>query len=216
MADISNKTFGILLGIALFVSAIGIFSIPRNDFFSLVGFVTTGEGQARVNVTPLLSINLTKMLIDFGNGTVATSAVNCTIASNRIGLNNSNPTKCFPNSEVTGVTGASGGGFAMQNIGNMIINVTVAAKRNGSDPKSFWGARSPYGAYRYRCFGNGTSQISAFTKVINKTINCQTMIPVSPANRFVIDINLTIPKNASGIKNDTLTFTASRACASTC
>ncbi len=221
MADISNKTFITLLGIALFVSAVGMFSTGGN-FFKIVGFATSGTGQARINVTPLVALNMTQTIIDFGNGTVAVSAINCTISSNKIGLNSSIPSKCFPATAGMGATGSSrGSGFLLANIGNVMINVTVKATKNGSDPKTFWGAKSPKGKYLWRCRGNGTT-IKAkenFTNVNNKTTAdlCQTKIPITPGvNGFVLDINLTVPKNATNLKNDTLTFTASRTCASTC
>jgi len=217
MADISNKTFITLIGITLFVSAIGMFS-TGNDFFNLVGFATSGTGQARINVTPLLALNMTQTIIDFGNGTVAGSAVNCTISSDRLGLNGTNPAKCFPATSGMGATGSSNGGFSMENVGNVMINVTVKATKNGSrkDGNSFWGGKSQDGLYKYRCRGNGTTQITTFTKVFNNTRSCQTNVPIYPSNRFVLDINLTIPKNATNLKNDTLTFTASRACATAC
>ena len=217
MPDISNKAFITLMGVALFVSVIGMFG-TGNNFLNLAGFATTGTGQTRINVTPLIALNLTNIVIDFGNGTVATNALNCTISSDRIGLNGTNPAKCFPASAGMGATGAARGGFSMENIGNVMINVTVKATKNGTrkDGNSFWGVKSQGGLYKYRCRGNGTTQISAFTNVFNNTKSCQTNVPVYPSSRFVLDINLTIPKNATGLKNDTLTFTASRACESAC
>ncbi|MBS3115187.1 hypothetical protein J4482_01015 [Candidatus Woesearchaeota archaeon] len=219
MADISNKTFITLIGITLFVSAIGMFS-TGNDFFNLVGFATSGTGQARINVTPLLALNMTQTIIDFGNGTVAGSAVNCTISSDRLGLNGTNPEKCFVATSGMGNTGSShGSGFTLANVGNVIINVTVKATKNGSiktGKDAFWGVKSQNGLYKFKCRGNGTSKISSYTNVNNLSVFCQTNVPISPSNYFVLDINLTIPKNATNLKNDTLTFTASRACATAC
>ena len=221
MSDISNKTFGMLIGIALFVSAVGMFSIPGNDFFSFVGFATTsnGSGQVKINVTALISLNLTRAMIDFGNGTVSSAATNCTLSSNRIGLNSSIPAKCFP--ATWGNTGAGNGGFSMENIGNVMLNVSVRAYKNGSirtGTRSFWGTKSQDGKYMYKCFGNGTEPtlIATFIPVRNNSVLCEGRVPVFPSNRFVVDINITIPKNSTGYHNDTLTFVGSRACSSDC
>jgi len=119
-----------------------------------------------------------------------------------------------------GNTGSShGSGFTLANVGNVIINVTVKATKNGSiktGKDAFWGVKSQNGLYKFKCRGNGTSKISSYTNVNNLSVFCQTNVPISPSNYFVLDINLTIPKNATNLKNDTLTFTASRACATAC
>ncbi|MEK6887208.1 MAG: hypothetical protein AABW88_05240 [Nanoarchaeota archaeon] len=219
MTDISNRTLGMLMGIALFVSAMGIFSTGSN-FFEIVGFATTGTGQARINVTPMIALNMTTTTIDFGNGTVTVSAINCTISSDRFGLNGTNPSKCFKATAGMGNTGSSrGSGFILANVGNVMLNVTVKATKNGSIKSgrdAFWGGKSQNGLYKYKCRGNGTSKLTTYTNVNNLSVFCQTGVPISPSNYFVLDINLTIPKNATNLKNDTLTFTASRACQSAC
>lgn len=210
MADISNKTFGTLIGIALFISIIGIFS-TGTDLFKIIGFATTGTGQARVNVTPLISLNITHNLIDFGNGTVNPGLVNCTMSSDKTG----DYLTCF--TPTTGGDGPISGGFTVANIGNVNINVTVKATQNGSlkNGNNFWGTEG--GRYLYKCSGNGTAVISTFQLVNNRTKLCQGNVEsTSGSNGFTLDINITIPGNVTGFKNDTLTFTASRTCPALC
>jgi len=213
MVDISKNTLGLFIGLAVISSIVG-FGV-QSGLLSILGFATTATGQARINVTPLTALNITHNIIDFGNGTVAASSVNCTLSSDRTGdiLN------CFLPS--WGNDGPLRGGFNFTNIGNTIINVTVKATKNGSQKTgstSFWGVKSQGGLYKYRCVGDGgTSKIATFTNVNNKTTRCIDFVPITLSNRgFALHINITIPKNATGVKNDTLTFTASRACASSC
>jgi len=212
MKDVTDRTLTLLIGLAIVVSVVG-FGV-QSGLLSILGFATTATGQARINVTPLTALNITHNIIDFGNGTVESANTNCTLSSDRTG----DILSCFLPS--WGNDGPQRGGFDLANIGNTIINITVKATKNGSmksGSTSFWGVKSQGGLYKYKCKGNGTSKIATFTNVNNKTTRCIDLVPISVDTRgFSVHINITIPKNASGVKNDTLTFTASRACATTC
>ena len=209
MADISNSTLGVLVGIALVVSLIGLFSLPQGGLSSITGLGTTGV--ARINITEAARVNVTTTLIDFGNGTLKQGETSCTLSSDRDGDIND----CFQ--EEFGNDGPKSGGFQLVNSGSVNINVTVRGTKNGSltsGSTSFWGQAN--GAYLYRCngHGNGTDAQNNFTVVQNfteaNTLLCMGDLPSADGtDGFHVDINITIPEGATGLFNDTLTFGAS-------
>lgn len=211
MSDISNQTLTIIVGLALMVSAIGLFSLQNG----LAGFAVT-TGQARVNITQTIAVNVSQSLIDFSNGTVETTKVNCTMASSKAGDTNA----CFK--PLSGsADGPAGHGFSAVNIGNVKINVSLTATKNSTATtgNSFWGVAG--GKYMWKCYAranasiykNGATQMVNYTNVRNATATkCVGYLnSTTNQNAFSVDINITIPGTATGLKNDTITFTAAKA-----
>lgn len=202
MADISNKTLTIVIGIALVISLVGLFTLP-NSPFSLAGLVVS-QGQARLNITETASLNVTQALIDFGNGTLEQAFINCTLTSET-------PATPDPDDCWTG-QGATSGGFEAVNIGNVKLNVTIAATKNGSNSTAFWGVLG--GKYMWKCLGNGTTPtaVATYSNVNNTAIRCvDALNATSGQDGFSVHLNITIPPTALDVHNDTITFAASKA-----
>jgi hypothetical protein len=83
MADISNKTLAILVGIAIVVSVVGILSLGKPSVLYVTGRGTTDGGNVSVNLTSELSILVTNN-INFGNGRVAAGSPNATLESSGV------------------------------------------------------------------------------------------------------------------------------------
>ncbi len=205
MADISNKSLGLIISAALVVSLIGLFTLP-NGIFSIFGRATTDTGYARINITGTAAINVTNNVIDFGNGTMEAffAGANCTLTSQNSSTG-TDPFNCWTGS------GAERG-LEVTNVGNLALNVTATGTRNGSlfsGPLSFWGTGNS--TYLWKCAGNGTSAINSnYTPVQNESIRCSDRLsPSFGQDQFVLHINITFPDYVSGLKNDTITFTAS-------
>jgi hypothetical protein len=81
MADISNKTLAILVGIAIVVSVVGILSLGKPSVLYVTG--SGVAGNVSVNLTSELSI-LVSHNINFGNGRVAAGNPNATLESSGI------------------------------------------------------------------------------------------------------------------------------------
>ena len=68
MADISNKTLALLVGVAIVVSVVGIFVAQEGA--QITGYGTTETGVVNLTIAASVSINVTGD-IEFGVGTVA-------------------------------------------------------------------------------------------------------------------------------------------------
>ncbi len=212
MADISNKMLGIIVGIALVISIIGLYTVSSN-FGSITGFGTTGTAQ--INITQSAQLNVTQSLMDFGNGTVAQGfsgsvggCPGCCVMSSLDGSRD--PNSCF--TATWGLKDASDS-FHIQNVGNVQLNVTVNSTYNSA--AAFWGVSG--GNYTFKCLGNVTNY-NAMAYVGNWTTpngvaqNCSFYLNATTyQNEFLLAINISIPQAASGFKNDTWTFTGTKA-----
>ncbi len=199
MPDISNQTLVIVIGVAFVISLVSLFSLP-DGFLSISGLLVD-TGQARINVTELASLNVSHPFIDFGNGTIESGYLNCTLTSETPAT--PDPLNCWTGS------GARTGGFEAVNVGNVNLNVSISATHNGSNSTAFWDVLN--GKYLWKCVGNGTSEISVYTEVDNTSTRCiHTLPPTAETDAFSVHLNLTIPPTAVGMKNDTITFTAEK------
>lgn len=81
MADISNKTLAILVGVAIVISVIGILSIGKPSILYITGAGTTDAGNVSVNLTEEISVQVAYN-INFGNGRVAGDNASATLQSN--------------------------------------------------------------------------------------------------------------------------------------
>ncbi len=213
MADISNKMLGIIVGIALVISIIGLYTVSSN-FGSITGFGTTGTAQ--INITQSAQLNVTQSLMDFGNGTVAQGfsgsvggCPGCCVMSSLDGSRD--PNSCF--TATWGLKDATNSSFHAQNVGNVQLNVTVTSLYNSA--AGFWGAGG--GNYTFECLGNVTNNgaggpITTWTTPTATAQNCSVYLNATYGqNEFLLAINISIPQAASGFKNDTWTFTATKA-----
>jgi hypothetical protein len=205
MADISNKMLGVIVGIALVISIVGLFSIP-NEGFTFIGFGTTG--QARINITSSAALNVTQTTIDFGNGTVSQGYPGNCVMSTRDAVRD--PNNCF-----TATVGLKDSptpfDFDIVNVGNVVLNVTINSTYSSNT--SFWGGVSG-GGYMLSCAGNGTaaSVITGWATPNGTALPCAVYLNATfGQNEFRADINISIPQAAVGVHNDTLTFTGSAA-----
>ena len=201
MADISNKTLGFLVVVALLVSAFGLFSLQNGG---ITGLGITGT--TRINITATAAVNVTKTTVDFGNSTIQGNAFNCTITTETA---TQTPSGCWGGTYNLG-------GFRVVNVGNVQTNVTVVGTRLNAT--SFFGVAG--GRYTFRCVvgaANGTSVQTTYTKLNTTAKACVSFLePAAGLDGFSTHVNITIPGAASGVKTDTVTFTATRACASSC
>ena len=206
MADISNKTLSVVVGLALVITLFGLFSLP-NGIGALTGFGTTG--YARINITENAALNVTVSVIDFGNGSVETAYSSCTLTTSEA---SEDPRNCFLPTGTSG-DGATNG-FQIVNVGNVILNVTANSTK--SSPVDFWGTSTGNEKYALKCSGNGTYTNANFSGIYSQVNgndqNCVARLnATSGQDEFRMDINITIPDIALGVKNDTITFTGSKA-----
>ncbi len=206
MSDISNKTLSAIVGLALVVSLIGLFSLP-NGIVSLTGFGTTG--LAKINITENAALNVTVSVIDFGNGSVETYVSSCTLTTSEA---SGDPRNCFLPTG-TSADGATDG-FHIVNVGNVRLNVTANSTK--SSPVDFWGTNVGSERFALRCSGNGTYTNTNFSGIYfqvngNDQVCVNYLNATAGQDEFRMDINITIPDIALGVKNDTITFTGSKA-----
>lgn len=201
MADISNKSLGLFVGLALMVSAVGFLSLNGSLVSYLTGLATSDYGEVKINITESASLNLTQRVIDFGNGSVTESYPNCTMTSEIAG----DPNTCF--TAAWGSEGAGHGGFRVVNIGNVNLNVTVTSIKTAA---TFWGVTG--GEYLFKCTGNNSIAQPNYTALVASAQPCVRNLSVSDGSDAVtVEINITIPITATGYKNDTITITGSKA-----
>ncbi len=205
MEDIPNKTLSVIVGMALVVSVIGMFSL--SDHLNLItGFGTTGTAQ--VNITKSAILNVTQPTMDFGNGTISPGA-NCVMSSLDVSRD---PNNCFTASN--GLKDATNSSFHAQNVGNVALNVTVTDLY--SNASAFWGVNG--GNYTFECLDNVTNngasgEVTTWTTP-NSTAPLKCSLYLNSTylqNEFLLAINISIPTTAYGFKNDTWTFTATQA-----
>lgn len=192
MTDISNKTLGVIVGIALVVSLIGLFSLNNSPITGL-----GHTGLAKINITQLAEFNVTQTTIDFGNGSIEQGAPGgiCQLTTSEA---TGDPRNCW----LADTDGATNG-FLIENVGNVKLNISVVSEKANAD--DFWGASG--GQYRFKCSGNGTVLLSDYTTVGTSADDCIGYLNATNGEDVIrMDINITIPASATGIHNDTVTF----------
>ena len=200
MKEFSNKTIITLLIVTIIVSLGGtLISISRLSQLELItGRVTVGN--VSVNITEQATLNLTTYDIALGNGYI-TAEANCSIDTQ----NGTGSSTCWSNAGI-----GANSGIVVENVGNVGINVTVQFAANQS---AFIGGTNPELQYWCRTDGSssGSSLASTLTNVNNAslTYDCWANLDeISSADSFYFDVNLNIPANAHGSKNNSITFTA--------
>ncbi len=223
MADISNKTLAILIGIAIIVSVIGILSVPGRTTITGAAINTT-TGTANVTIQSITQITLVNNTVDFGVGFVNGSDVACTLESNRSSKLNAS------NGSTAGVpcqgfnAPAIGPFFLLDNNGN--VNVSVTMNGTFANARAFLCNASlgnqnctqfaPEYTFGFDNFESGSCDdasfgATGFTRHLNITAQtiCGNFDFNAASNSLKIPIRLMIPRDSiQGARTDSVLFTA--------
>ena len=200
MADISNKTLAILVGIAIVVSIVGIMSLGKPSVLYITGSATSGN--VSVNLTSATSV-LIKYNINFGNGRVLGSNASAILESNN--------------------TAAKGGSWTwtkqyvyVENDGTVNETINVSS---GTSIASWLGGTTPH-MYVEGWVTEPNACTDAATMSTYKTVDaqnaqvrlCRDLLFGSANDTVNASVKLTVPSDApSGKKNVVLTFSAVQA-----
>jgi len=215
MGDISNKTLALLVGVAIVISLVGIFSVPKGGIVYITGRGTTGTTS--YNVQSELTINVTQTAVAFGTGKVNTGDNNCTVSSNYTtgGTETSGSASTGCGGNWTGVNTRS---FIVRNDGTVNVNVTVQSGKSAATFIPTYGTPSVTQTYDFQSYSAETGAcigddglVSTWTAMTNTTasIICQNLSTSDGSDELSIPIRLTIPDNVqNGTYTDTVTFAA--------
>jgi hypothetical protein len=167
----------------------------------ITGKAPVTTGTISLNIQEQVLINVTTTAMAFGN--VYVNETNCSLNSQE-GGDGTCPA-------ATAGTGANGG-LVFENIGNVGINVTINPGKNASE---FLGGTFGVPLYYLKCRakqGSGTAVLSSYINVTESTATlCYGDLPYTSGGTTYdayLDANLTIPRDVSGAKTDTVTFNA--------
>lgn len=222
MDDISNRTLAILLIAAMVVSLGGtILSLNRLARFrapsqQIAGYAT-GTGTANLSIITETTITVVENLIDFGEGVVNTTA-DCTNATLYSSHNDTNWTGandiCWVNSSSLTIKPAESDDIVIRNDGN--INVTLTMSSSENDAATFIGGGVATPLYQYRAHSNETNACDNANNATWHDINSSATMAVcnklkydNDEDEVRVSIKVRIPSDATGYKEDTLTFTSS-------
>jgi len=223
MEDISNKTLAILLVFAMTISLGGTFislnrlRISGTQAPGITGF-GTGTGTANLSITQDSTISVISNIIDFGTGIINVSAgcTNATIASSH------NATNRTADYDICWVSNATTPDMVLfrdediviRNDGNVNVTLTMDSIKN--DAATFIGGATVTPLYQYRTFGNETSACDTPQNASWYDVNtsatmavCDKLKSDNSQDEVRVAIKIRIPKDATGYKEDTLTFTSS-------
>lgn len=132
MGDISNKTLALLVGVAIMISLVGIFSVQRGGITGaeVVSSInnTNQTGEAFFELIDVISITLDDAQIDLGRGVLAAGTTIATLES----LNATS----FGGEDFT-IGGSSIGNlsdsFRLRNDGNRYVTLDINSSKNASN-----------------------------------------------------------------------------------
>jgi len=222
MDDISNRTLAILLIAAMVVSLGGtMLSLNRLTRFrvpsqQITGFAE-GTGTANLSIITETTITVVDSLIDFGEGIINTTA-DCTNATLVSSYNDTNWTGindiCWVNSSSLTIKAVESDDIVIRNDGN--TNVTLTMDSGDDDAATFIGGTTATPLYDYRAHSNETDACDNANNGTWNPINSSGTMAVCEKLKFDndedevrISIRIRIPSDATGYKEDTLTFTSS-------
>ncbi len=187
MADISNKTLAILVGIALVVSVIGIFG-P-----GFTGKATTAQGTAYIYPLGALAISIVDNSIDFLNGTIDNTG--CTIDS-------------WDGSRTSGCQGttwlSTKDVFIINNTGTVNSSVKIKASK---DAATWLGGTSPSQQYRVGAGNCASGPESTYAEL--GTSDSDLCDQLNVGEILEVPMKVTLADNANtGQQTNTITFTA--------
>jgi hypothetical protein len=217
MDEISNKTLATLLVVAIVISLAGTFFAMRGvsqvtNYVS--GYQSLAEtGTAKVNITEVTEITLTRNAVDFGKGTRNASAVDdttaCLLTTNTTAMV---PANCW---EADGGTYSMPHKFVLENTGNTYVAVNI----NSSNATTFFGGVGTGGTALYQFSGNETGLENGCTGALTEAYTafdataqtlCTNMSPALATDTFGIDIQIAIPRGITGAKSQDVGFVATK------
>jgi len=216
MGDISNKTLALLVGVAIVISLVGIFSVPKGGIVYITGRGTTGTTS--YGVLSELTINVTQTAVNFGTGRVLTGYNNCTISSNY-----TEESEMMEGSASPGCggnwTSTIANGFIVRNDGTVNVNVTVKSTKLAAGFIPTYGTPSVTPTYDFESYnaeamscvsGDTVTHWTAMSNTTEKVI-CSNLSNADSHDELSVPIQLTIPDNVmNGTYSDTVTFAATQ------
>ncbi|MFC1728654.1 hypothetical protein ACFLZ7_04310 [Nanoarchaeota archaeon] len=192
MADVSNKTLALLVGIALVVSVIGLVAGPK---VALTGRAPSGEGIGTLNLLGDLSIDMIDSKIDFLNGTVQSGQV-CDLDSAAVAKEATHCEGDWLDNVLDVIT--------VNNTGSVSANITVTSDKNAASWISGTGSTAEYKLHSGTCAG--TAQSAYTTLTTGETAFCD---DVANGENLNLTLKIQVPWDGStGAQNATITFTA--------
>lgn len=182
--EISNKTLAMVLVVAIAVSMFGtMVSLNRmQQQPQLTGFATDPQGIASVQVNSTASIRFSQNSVDWGSGSVNTSAgspQNCTLS-----------TRGAKSAGCNGFNNLTTG-FVLENDGSTHMLIQINFSKNATD---FIGGTFDYGGYL--AFFNVSNNESASCLNLNRTYENWTMNNLTQINPLICDnLNFTDSKD---------------------
>jgi len=226
---VQNKHLAVIIILAVIFSLIGNFvSIERlakirpAPLQQPTGFATTGVGNVSVNIITSTDITILNSTIDFGSGIVNNTnsyCENATLHTNGTGLNNDN---CWINAsdDMLGTGYAApvrlnATGIVIRNDGNKNLSITMDSDDN--DAATFIGITvAPASEYNYTVQSEEANSCPADYLHTNTWYGvsnnasmqiCSDMNWQDTSDTVNITFRIVFSANATGFKNDTLTFT---------
>ncbi len=212
MGEVSNKTLATLLIAAIVVSLVGtLISLNKvNNLMSITGMATSDKDSGEVNVTINASAGiLVRTNIDFGTGQIPEDQINLSTESNN--ADTGGFWNCLTNPLCMGME--------IENVGNVPVTLDVSFEENAV---TFLGGTLVGGPALYVGSTNGT-QAGASNGCQNGTYNgdwtgnitaatnyelCGGLLSGIGANFVTMEVNITLPGDASGAKQNIVNLTA--------
>ena len=214
MVEISNKTLLILALVAIIISLGGTWiSLSKLQLSGLTGKapLPVTSGTAQLNIQAQAVVNVSQPSINWGNVAVSQGNDTCEINSE-----NGASYRCSTCSGTPCTTANSG--FTFHNIGNVCINISVAAGKSaatfiggtvGGGPLYKWKSRNQTTVGGYAVGINNTYLATALSATLAYFNMSPTNYSAGQNESAYLDLNITIPRDAGkGAKTDTITFTA--------
>ncbi|MBW3003357.1 hypothetical protein KY337_02250 [Candidatus Woesearchaeota archaeon] len=199
MEDISNKTLALLLGVAIVVSLVGIFTAESGTLT-----VLTGRGTTETSNVTFTTESETNIKVDgnitFGSGRVDLGQTFAILDSGDGSTTNGNWSFSAHNISIT-------------NEGTVNVSVSVQSDKTpatfiggGTNPEFAWKAIE---AEANACVGDLNDTYTDHNFTTSATTFCTNLASVGTANQLDMPVRLTVPEDATtGDKNAQLTFTA--------
>ncbi len=213
MGDISNKTLALLVGVAIVISLVGIFSAPKGGIVYITGRGTTGT--TAYNVESELTINVTQTSVNFGNGRVETGYTYCTVSSNYTDGGSETPGSATDGCGGEWI-GENTRSFIVRNDGTVRVNITIESTKLAAGFIPTYGTPTITPVYQFRAYSAETDACASglagdWTEISNTTpkVICSDLANADSSDELSVPIRLTIPDNVmNGTYSDTVTFAA--------
>lgn len=195
MEDISNKTLALLLGVAIVVSLVGIFTAETGTI--ITGRATdTGTGTLDFETDSVVDITVSGT-INWGIGAVTTGQDSATLYSDGTATLNGNWST--QNTPIT-----------VENVGTENVSLTIYSS---NDAEHFIGGTSPAMTFTATqseansCPGTLAGATTAYTNDTGTSV-CDSFGTLGTANALEVDFTLTVPADAdTSTHTQTVTFT---------